>query len=96
MAKNDYTKFFLRIKSKSGNAFLYTRRQNDGANLLLKSFVEVDIKKWPDAVSTTSKWNNFLELENNYVISLTKSCCYDLKATKSKLEKAIVAVAQKE
>ena len=67
MTKNAYTKFFLRTKAASGNAFLYTRRQSDGENLLLKSFVEVDIKHRSETYSTTSKWNKFRSGEGKYL-----------------------------
>ena len=103
MAKNAYTKFFLRTKAASGNAFLYTRRQSDGENLLLKSFVEVDIKQWSDAVSTTSKWNKFRSGEGKYLCDKLDeiTATIDLvlsqpNPTKKKLEKAIISVAQRE
>lgn len=103
MAKNACTKFFLRTKAASGNAFLYTRRQSDGEKLLLKSVVEVDIKQWSDAVSTTSKWNKFRSGEGKYLCDKLDEITVTIdlvlsqpNPTKKKLDKAIVSVAQRE
>lgn len=80
-----------------------TTEVRQSQNLLLKSFVEVDIKQWSDAVSTTSKWNKFRSGEVKYLCDKLDeiTATIDLvlsqpNPTKKKLEKAIVSVAQRE
>lgn len=103
MAKSAYTKFVLRTTRKSGVAPLYTRRVGFNTNLMLNSHIEVDIKSWCNAISSSSRWNVFRAGEGKELCdkldemsSLIETIITDPNGSKSKLDKAILALAHRE